>query len=469
MTNSLLRVWDAETCRRVHGATLTVLSETGVLVRYDEGLSLFAGLGAKVDGERVRIGAELVEAALAAAPGRWELRSRGEDGPIELRDGPSYFGTGSDCLYTRDLQTGERRRVRLADVESMAALCEKLPQIDFVMSMGLPEDVPQAVDDLAPVAAMLRATRKPLLVAPRNGDVLGYIVEMAAACGEAGSFGIYAMPSPPLMHDRDALTKVIRCAELEVPLVYAPAPNMGATAPRSVAAGVVVANAEVLSGLVLHQHVRPGAPFVYGVGVGAMDMSTAIDAYATPESFLAQHLGCELASHYGLPSFNYAACSDSKCLDEQWSLEAAFTSLLGGLSGATLLHDVGYLETGLQSSHESIVLGDELIRWVRAFQREVAIDDDALALSEIAAAGPGGNHLASKYTRRHLRDFWHTTLIDHSVHDRWEAAGSPTLGQRLRERTLELVAQPRAFALEPDAERELERILAVAQEARPHA
>ena len=60
------------------------------------------------------------------------------------------------------------------------------------------------------------------------------------------------------MHDPDALTKVIACAELLIPLIYAPAPNMGATGPRSITGAVLVGDAETLSGLVLHQHVNAG-------------------------------------------------------------------------------------------------------------------------------------------------------------------------------------------------------------------
>ena len=223
-----------------------------------------------------------------------------------------YYGTGSDVLYVRDPESGERRRVRRADVEGMAALCEVLPNIDFIMSMGLPEDAPQGIDDLVQVVAMLRGTRKPLLVAPRDGSVLARMQEMAAACGEKESFGIYAMPSPPLMHDPDALTKVIGCAELLIPLIYAPAPNMGATGPRSITGAVLVGNAETLSGLVLHQHVNKGAPFVYGVGAGAMDMRTMTDPYLAPDALLAQQVGTDMARHYGLPSFSYAGMSDSK-------------------------------------------------------------------------------------------------------------------------------------------------------------
>ncbi len=459
MYSAFLRVWDDAACARVHEATLQVLSEVGVAVHWDEGRDLFRALGAQVDGDRVRLNGELVDDALRSSPSRWMLKSRGRDEVLELADGNVFYGTGSDCLYHQDLVTGRRRRARMDDIESMAALTEKLPQLDFVMSMGLPEDVPLAVDDLAPVAAMLAGTGKPLIVAPRDGDVLDDLVGMAGACGERESIAIYAMPSPPLMHDRDALSKVVRCAELQVPLIYAPAPNCGTTAPRSVAAAVVVGNAEVLSGLVLHQYVNPGAPFIYGAGAGAIDMSTGTEVYAAPEPFLAQQLGCDMAHHYGLPSFNYAACGDAKGLDEQWALEAALTALAGGLSRGTLLHDVGYMESGLQSSHESIVLGAELVGWTRAFMQEVSLDDEALALGEIAAVGPGGNHLATKYTRRHLRDFWHTRLFDHTVYDRWEAAGSRTLGERLRERTRELVEAPREFALSTSTREELSATL----------
>jgi len=362
-------------------------------------------------------------------------------------------------LYVRDPESGERRRARRVDVEGMAALCEKLPNIDFIMSMGLPEDAPQGIDDLVQVVAMMRGSRKPLLVAPRDGSVLARMQEMAAACGEKESFGIYAMPSPPLMHDPDALTKVIGCAELLIPLIYAPAPNMGATGPRSVTAAVLVGNAETLSGLALHQQVKRGAPFVYGVGAGAMDMRTMTDPYCSPDALLAQQVGTDMARHYGLPSFSYAGMSDSKLLDEQWSAETALSMAYGSLSRATLLHDVGYLESGLQSSYESIVLGDELVGYARQFMREVPVDDYSLALAEIKAAGPGGNHLGTKYTRRHHREFWTPALLDHNVHDRWAAEGGTTLGARVRERVAALLAAGRPFALTAEQDAHLDALL----------
>ena len=471
MVNSArLTIWGEDACRRVHEATLAVLAETGVDVRYAPAVEIFDRAGAQVDGTRVRIPATLVEGALASTPRGWRLKPRGGDtAPLVLDAGHSYCGTGSDVLYIRDPDTRERRRVRKADVEGQAALCERLPNIDFVMSMGLPEDVPQEIDDVAQVDAMVRGTRKPLLVAPRDGHILGRMKEMCAVAGEADSFGIYAMPVPPLMFDEDGASKVIACAELDIPVIWAPAPNAGTTAPASITSVIVVANAEVLAGLVLSQAVKPGAPFIWGVGVGAMNMRTMNEVYASAGPIQGYQAQTDLARWYDLPSFSYAAHSDSKTLDQQWSAEAAITAVTGLLSRATLLHDVGYLEAGLQGSYESILFGDELIGYTKAFMSELGVDDEALALEEIEAVGPGGSHLARPYTRRHYREIWQSDLLDTSRHDHWADEGSPTLLDRLKARVAALRAEPRAFELGAEAKADLDRILAEVQESRPGA
>ncbi len=247
-----------------------------------------------------------------------------------------------------------------------------------------------------------------------------------------------------------------------MPLVYAPAPTAAATAPASISAVVVVGNAEVLSGLVLHQLVTPGAPFVYGAGCDTLDMRTMINPYVSPEWLLGCQAGCDLAHHYGLPSFSYAAYSDAKTLDEQWGVEAGVTAAVGALSRGTLLHDVGYLESGMLTAYEAVVLGDELVGFARHLLRDVGVDDEALAVDEIVAAGPGGNHLGRPYTRRHYREFYVPSLIDKAAHDRWESAGALTLKDRVRARVAELRAAPPLFELDEDVSRRLDAMVAAA-------
>ena len=462
-----LTIMDERDAQRVHAATVRVLEEAGVDVLHEPTLELLRGAGAKVEGKRVRFAPKMVDAALESAPHSWPLEGRGEAAGLELEQGRTYFGTGSDCLYVRDRADGQRRRVRLADVETMAHLADKLPNIDFVMSMGLPGDVDMAIDDLAPVAAMLRGSSKPLIVAPKDGDAVDPIVEMARVAGNEKSVVIYSMPAPPLMHDADAITKVVECAKRNVPLIYASAPSMGSTSPWSVAATLVVGNAEILSGLVVHQLINPGAPFIYGTAFGVLDMALTVESYAAPEQLLTDHVGCELAEFYGLPSFYYGAVSDSKMLDPQWAAESAVTALLGAMSRGTLLHDVGYLESGMQSSHESIVLGDEVAGFARAILREMPFDEVGLAVDEILLAGPGGNHLTRKYTRQHYREMWRPSLFERATYDRWmEETGGKDLLTKIRERTEELLAEPRAEALDDATSARLDEIVAEAQTQR---
>lgn len=197
MSKPAIRVWGADECERVHEATLRVLWECGVEVMWQPAVERFAAAGACVDGTRVRLSRELVAAALESAPQSWQVRSRGRDEVLELTDGATYFGTGSDCLYVTDPDTGLRRRAVVDDVENLAALCEKLPNIDYVMSMGFPENVPPELEVLYQQVALLKGTRKPLLIVPRDGHGLAAMRDMAEACGAGDSLIVYAMPSPP--------------------------------------------------------------------------------------------------------------------------------------------------------------------------------------------------------------------------------------------------------------------------------
>ncbi len=457
-----LCVWDADACATVHAATLDVLADTGVEMRHERARVLCAAAGARVDGTRVRFPAELIDQAIANVPRAWQLKPRGGAArPLRLAIADTHYGTGPDSLYVADPRTGERRRARLADVTAFAALAERLPGIDFVMSMGLPEDVPNEVVDLAQFAAMVKGTRKPIVVSsPFGGDSMRVMREMAALAGEAESFACLTMSSPPLMLDDVACDKILVCAELGIPLVLAPAPSAGSTGPASVAALVVVSNAEVLAGLVVNQLARPGAPFVYGAGVGVINMRTAVEAYMAPGVLLGDQAACDLAHWYGLPSWSYAGCSDSKLLDEQWALEAGLATVLGALSRATLLHDVGYLESGMQSSYEAVVLGNEIIAWVKAFMGDVAVDAESLAVEEIKQAGPGGNHLGRPMTRRNYRSFHQPELLDQSIYDRWLADGGTTLGQRVRAKTAALLAAEPIFTLDPATAARIDELVA---------
>ena len=450
---------DEEGCAAVHAATLEILEKTGVEVQHEGALELLAGAGARVDGSRVRVPAALVDDALAAAPRSITLESRGETGDLELKAGPIYYGTGSDCLVCLGPQTRDRRKVSLQDVEDMAAVQQHLPNIDFVMSMAHPHELPAAFAPPAQFAAMLRGTSKPLIMVPEVAADIALFSEMAAACGSAKSWALYAMPTPPLVHGEHSAERLIRCAELDVPMVYASATLQGATGPASRAGQVVQTNAEMLSGLIISELAKPGAPYVYGVAQGSMNARTAHVVYCAPETMAVQQASADLARFYDLPTFGYGGCSDSLALDEQWAFEAGMTLLTAAQAGVTLLHDIGYVASGTASSYETMVVLDELVGWVKAYLEGMTVDPEALALDEIDAVGPGGSHLARKYTRQHMRDYTAPKLISQDEYDGWLARGGDTLLERTAQKTRELREAPRAHQLGDDAAAALDALL----------
>ena len=302
------------------------------------------------------------------------------------------------------------------------------------------------------------------LTAPWNGyafDNADVKTAYLNYCRRIIDVGIYAMPSPPLQFDEDGASKVIACAELDVPLIWAPAPNAGTTAPASVVAVIVVGNAEVLGGLVLHQAVKAGAPFVWGAGVGAMNMRTMVDVYSSANVYTGHQAQTDLARWYGLPELRLRRphrCQDARPAVERRGRPARLSS--APCRGPRSCTTSATSSRGCESSYESIYLGDHLVSYARGFMADLAVNDETIALDEIIAVGRGGNHLARPYTRRHFREIWQSDVFDTVMFERWRGEGSKTLLDRIRERVAALRAEPRAFTLDASVTKRLDEILA---------
>ena len=129
MTDVTVSLWNDDDCRRAHEATLAILEVPGVEVRNQRARDLLAAAGAGVDGTRVRISTELVaQARWRAHPRRFsrQVARRGTSRSV-VAQGSTYFGTGGDCLYTHDLESGKRRRSRQEDIREIATLANACP------------------------------------------------------------------------------------------------------------------------------------------------------------------------------------------------------------------------------------------------------------------------------------------------------------------------------------------------------
>jgi hypothetical protein len=141
-----LKMFDQAQCEQIHLASLEVLRRTGVRVHQDEALDLLKGAGAHVsDDNLVKIPASLVEWALKQAPSRIGLCARGTDQVVVPLEGRQVsFGSGSDCPNYLDPRSGASRRFTNQDVIDCIRVVDALPELSFVMSMGIPSDLETA-------------------------------------------------------------------------------------------------------------------------------------------------------------------------------------------------------------------------------------------------------------------------------------------------------------------------------------
>jgi len=452
---------------RIHRASCHILHHTGVRLFNDSGLALLQQAGAAVDGDRVRIPPSLVEWALSTVPGEFTLYKRGTSKAALILNGEhSYFGPGSDTLRYLDPRTGQHRPYKMQDLTDVYRLCDALPEIGFVMSVGIPKDAPEDRHYQHQFAAMLKNTTKPIVFVCDGLEDIEAIAAMAAAAaggmdklGDYPTLLLYSEPTTPLQHSLEATDKLLFCAEHRLPVTHSPAPMMGGTAPITLAGAVALGNAEMLSGLVMHQLQNPGAPFLYGHGVHHLDMKDMVSVYGAPEFQLARVMAAEMGRFYHLPVWGYAGHSDSKLPDGQAAADMQFSVLVALLANTNLNHDVGYLESGLTNSPEMMVLANEIIAATRRFTGGVRLNDDTLALDVIDAVGPGGEFLSTDHTMAHWRELWVPQISNRQMMEAWQAAGSPSLTDILREKTVALMETHSPEPLPDAVAAELEAIL----------
>lgn len=442
------RVLSDDQIEEILSASMEILERIGVKIENEEGFQLLVDGGASsADGKVVKIPSFMVKGALATAPGRIVLAGRNGRRGLVLEKDRIHFGTGSDLPFFMDPETGQRRRTLFDDVVAAAKVVDALPNLDFFMSHGLVSDVPEAHYDRHQFLAMLMGTAKPYVITAVDGQGLQDQYDMACLVlgGEREFrqnplFGIYAEPISPLVHSKTALEKVLIAAKHRIPVVYVPAPSAGGTAPVTMAGVLAGGLADTLAGLVLSQLKNPGTGFVMGGVFTSLDMRTMVFTYGSPELLLLDAALSDIAKYLKIPVFSTSGCTDSKVFDQQAALEAGLSILMAALSGANLIHDNGYIESGLTGSLEMLVLVDEAVSLVKRMMQGVRVNRESLAVDVIERTGIGGQYLQDEHTLEHFKEeIWSPKVLDRQVHDSWEKGGAKTMGERCRERVIDIL------------------------------
>ena len=451
-------------CEKIHLASLEILERIGVDVHDEKAREILVNGGAKTDGLRVRLPAYMVARALSTAPSTITLYNR--LGKVAMRAGQynSYYGGGSDCLNILDHRTGERRKPTLQDVKEAATVLDALSEIDFVMSAFLPEDVDQRVYDRYQMEVMLNTTTKPIVFVTPDFEGCVAAIEMCeAVAGGAEAFQrkpfatCYINVTSGLVANAEALQKCMFLAEKGLPMLYIPLNAGGVNSPATTAGCMASMNAGILLGVVLSQLVHPGAPIaVPGWNGGPYNLQTMVGNYVLADE---QGVPTSMGKYYDLPVFGLGGSTDSKVLDQQSSFEATLSLMTSLLHGANIVHDVGFMDAGLQGSMQMMAICNEILGFLRATTKGVVVDDETLALDVIEELGPTGTYLGHDHTVRHFKEPFYSKLIDKNPYSVWQKRGSLTMEARASKMVDDILAKHKTEPLPEDVQKAIHAIV----------
>jgi trimethylamine---corrinoid protein Co-methyltransferase len=402
---------------------------------------------------------------LATAPKRLTLHDR--HGRVAMRAWGynTYYGGGSDCLNVLDHRSGKRRRPLLQDVVDAAVMQDALPELDFVMSMFLPEDVNQRIYDRYQMEVMLKSTTKPIVFVSPDYEGCVAAVEMCeVVAGGAEDFQArpfatcYINVTSGLVANAEALQKCIYLAEKGLPQLYIPLNAGGVNSPHTIAGCMASMNAGTLLGIVLSQLVREGSAVgIPGWNGGPYNLKTMVGNYVLADE---QGVPTSMGKYYNLPVFGLGGATDSKVLDQQCAFEATLSLMTSTLHGANIIHDVGFMDAGMQGSLQLMAICNDILGFLRAATAGVPVDDETLALDVIDELGSSGNYLDHEHTLRHYKEPYYSQLADKNPYSVWLKRGGTSMEERAVKMVDEILANHQPESLDDDIQAEIKKVTA---------
>lgn len=309
-----IRILSEDAIREIHLGTLEVLERTGIWVEQDEALDIYSDGGCQVDRERhiVCIPPQLVEDALAATPPTTTLYcDRDPHNDVVLGGNRTLFTNFAVGLQMNDLETEERRPAVLHDCADIARVVDASEAFDFHLMPLAPSDVTPEMQAARAYATCVANTTKKVMPSYESVFELETIVKIAKvvagseeAFAKRPSVHAFAVPVSPLRLSKDATESLIWGARHGLHGKAISMPMAGGTAPVSIAATLVVQNAEQLSVLVLQHLVNRGLPFIYGTSATCMDLRWGTCPQGSPEAAMICAGTAAIAKYYDIPNLS---------------------------------------------------------------------------------------------------------------------------------------------------------------------
>jgi trimethylamine--corrinoid protein Co-methyltransferase len=350
-------------------------------------------------------------------------------------------------------------------------LVDNLEHVSCITACVVPNDVPISLCDVIRFYQTLVYSNKPVFGGAFSIDgLLAEIELLSALAGDKETMMkrprvfMAANPSAPLMWSPTSAGNLIDCAKNDIPLMIIPIPLSGGTTPVTLAGTMVEHTAECLSGIVLSQCTRKGAPIIYGGGATALDMQEGINAEGAIETkMMAVANNAQIGKRFNLPTAANCGRSDSEMFDAQAATESGFGMLLGALAGINMIRGVGMLDHGGAVSMEKMIYDNEICGMIQRLIKGITVTEETLAVDFIKdnkfnAASILGSDFTFDWFRKELfvpsQD-----IIGRTSYTKYAENGSKEIFERAREKKDQILAAYRAPAIEAHTLAEMKRIL----------
>ena len=465
-TTPILKTITEDQIHEIKQAAFLILERTGCQVNHSRALKMLREAGAFVKDERVYTPRYLIEEALTRVPRGFTLYNREGEPALDLSGRKSYFGSSTASPNQRHALDHKRSPTTFEDIARGATVADALPNLDFVMPFGSAQDVPGEAGELWEFETVVQHTTKPIFFcgySSRGVDLVFDMAEAVAGGRDALTRKPFLVPYPepitPLQFPREVVERIFVAARRHMPQITCGAQLTGFTSPVTLAGSLALATAESFFGILLAQLCRPGAPCFLTSGLGSVNLRTGTALISSPEMSLSLAAQAQIARTVGLPTWGLAGATDSKTLDAQAGAEAGLDAVVQALAGVNIIHDVGYMDMGMVCSCTMMVLGDEIISWVKRFMQGIEVTAETLATEITHKVGPGGNFLTQQHTLKHMhKESWQAKLFCKDAYDTWVANGSISLEEKADERVARLLETHRPKTLPDTVIREMVEI-----------
>ena len=464
-----LLMLDDDLVERIISEGIALLENPGVRVHNQEALELLANANAKVDfkAQIACIPERITRQALQTAPHEFTLFDLNGNPVVHYYGDKIHFDPGSGGLTIIDSQTERPRSPMTNDLIKFIKLVETLPQVDAQSTAFVCSDVVPEIGDLYRLYLALNYMNKPIITGAFRKDTWWTMKEMlsvVAGGDEALASKPIAVfdvcPSPPLLWSDTTCQNLIDCAHYFIPAQLISMPLAGATAPVTLAGAVVQHTAECLSGVVIHQLAKAGAPIVWGGSPAIFDMREGSTPMGAVETWMISSAYVQVGKALGLPTHAYMGMSDSKIIDAQCGLESMGSNFVAALSGANIISGCGMLDLESCLSYEKLVIDAEMIGMVKRFVKGIVVRDDPIAVTLMQKSGHKGDFLTLPHTRKWYREEQYLTseVIDRASFEGWKSRGEKSTFERARDRVEKLMTTYQPNKITDEVRQELRAV-----------